>query len=161
MSSMLLRAAITASLRAVRISWWLYLSRVNFLEYGSYRNAGTDGLAIMMASKWKRPSPRYLFLGRRNTRISGRRDRQRLREMSHMSASTSPRGGAVQPKISPGDRGFDRGIVASYRPVQSLGGSWPLALVTGFSDPDPSSCVASPHSRRPTRGGAPEYSAFN
>ena len=53
-------AVLTASPRTLRISRCSYVSRVNFFEYGSYRNAGTVGLAIMIDSRWKRPSPTYL-----------------------------------------------------------------------------------------------------
>lgn len=53
-------AVRTASPRTLRISLCSYVSRVNFLEYGSYRNAGTEGLAIMIDSRWNRPSPTYL-----------------------------------------------------------------------------------------------------
>ena len=38
-----------------------------------------------------------------------------------MSASTSFRGGAVQPRISPGESGLDWGMVASYFVVQNFG----------------------------------------
>lgn len=34
-------------------------------------------------------------------------------ESTDISASTSFKKGAVQPRISPGDKGFERGIVAS------------------------------------------------
>ena len=38
---------------------------------------------------------------------------------TNIRASTSPNRGAVQPSISPGERGFIRGIVASYFPDQN------------------------------------------
>jgi hypothetical protein len=34
---------------------------VIFFSYGSYRNAAMVGLAIMMDSRWNRPSPKYLY----------------------------------------------------------------------------------------------------
>ena len=69
-----------------------------------------------------------------------------------MSASTLPSRGAVHPRISPGDRGLDRGMVASYLPAQSLGTLIPTADLS-----DPSSGLPSP---RGPNGGAPEYSVF-
>lgn len=41
---------------------------------------------------------------------------------TYIKASTSCNTGAVQPRISPGDKGFERGIVGQYAPDQSLEG---------------------------------------
>lgn len=40
---------------------------------------------------------------------------------TYISASTSSSRGAVQPKISPGDKGLERGIVAWYLPFENPG----------------------------------------
>lgn len=52
------------------------------IKYIVYLYAASSGLAIIMDSKWKRPSPKYI------------------------KQSASEIFGEVHPKISPGDNGF-------------------------------------------------------
>ena len=49
-------ARLTIALRTARISPCAYSSFVKTLKYGSYLYAGTVGFAIMIASRWNRPS---------------------------------------------------------------------------------------------------------
>jgi len=106
-------AVRTASPRTLRISLCSYVSRVNFLEYGSYRNAGTEGLAIMIDSRWNRPSPTYL------PKESALVQSTWSLGATYMSPSIWFSLGAVHPSTSPGLSGFDCGTVTSYRPRQT------------------------------------------
>lgn len=49
---------------------------------------------------------------------------------ANINASTSPSRGAVHPNISPGESGFERGIVASYLPDHSLGCDSPARAIS-------------------------------
>lgn len=66
-----------------------------------------------------------------------------------MSASTSFKGGAVQPRISPGDNGLDWGMVASYLAVHNLG-------LVEWASKDFCSAVGLVPSIRPSGTGAPK-----
>ena len=79
------RARSTMFLRTARISPCAYSSFVNMRWYGSYRNAGMVGLAIIIASRWNRPSDT-------NTMASG----------TFFEPVTAPSVGAVHPSTSPG-----------------------------------------------------------
>ena len=87
-------ARATIDLRTERISPCAYSSSVSARRYGSYLNAGTVGFAIMIASRWKRPSAT-------NTIAEGR---------DPFSPSSPPadgrRVGAVHPSTSPGLSGL-------------------------------------------------------
>jgi len=81
---------------------------VSFLEYGSYLNAGTDGFAIMIASRWKRPSPRYLF-DKRKIRYaamsSGRQEEAMKLKVLHESVNIAERGRGASENL-PGRQRF-------------------------------------------------------
>ena len=51
---------------------------------------------------------------------------------TNSSASTSPSRGAVHPSISPGESGFERGIVASYFPDHSIGWDSPGSVISSI-----------------------------
>ena len=81
-------ARSTMSRRTRRISPCAYSSRVITRWYGSYLKAGIVGLAIMIASRWNRPSATKTMAS---------------------TSSSSGRVGAVHPSTSPGDNGLHCG----------------------------------------------------
>lgn len=52
---------------------------------------------------------------------------------TYISASTSFNRGAVHPRISPGERGFDRGMVVSYFPLENVGPALDSSPTSPFS----------------------------
>ena len=123
-------ARFTMSRRTLLISPCAYSSLVRTLAYGSYLNAGTVGLAIMIASRWNRPSATKTMASLRST-------------------ST----GAVHPSTSPGDRGFDCGTSRlGYPVVESISRtSWTAdanCMVPANAMSDPASKLCLTHSTR-------------